>query len=609
MRRVRVASLVLLLAMLGCAPRGVQSPVEKAPPPEIERARTLAKSGDVSAARRAYEGFLIAHPGTVEADLARLELGVLEAASVGGERAMPHFVQAQDSEDPAIALRGALRVADCQLESSEPDQALHTLAPLAEERFTDSEQKLLWDTAVGASEQTLDAETGLRVLDTLLTGGDPPDPERASEVISTLALKLTIEQAAVLFEDLRPGGAPQLSVARRMLEHGLSTQDADLVSRSTEALRDSAWMSDPEVRMLVVRGDEFLHGNPFVVGALLPLSGRGREVGRQLLQGMQLAALHEGGPELLVEDTAGDPSTTEAAVETLVGDQRVVAVLGPVGTRTTEAAAEATQGTQVPLLTFSAAERVTDIGPQVFRTLYSPRDEVRALIRAARRRGQTRFVSLYPDQGYGRTMRRIFEEEVRAAGGTACTSVAYPPGTRSFIEYVKPVLAGGCDTILLADAATQVASITPTFAAEGAWSTADGRLPESAEREVHFLLPSPSWTSSLIRRAGRYLQGALVVVPFYEASEATTNVFFREGYEERYGRAPGTFAAYGYDAYRLISSTLRQGYQTREALTDALELGARVSPVTSMDAFSSERVPDDSPAVYEIAGDQLELQP
>ena len=67
------------------------------------------------------------------------------------------------------------------------------------------------------------------------------------------------------------------------------------------------------------------------------------------------------------------------------------------------------------------------------------------------------------------------------------------------------------------------------------------------------------------------------------------------------------FAAYGYDAYRLISATLRQGHQTRQALTDALKSGSGVTPVTSMDSFSSDRTPAHPPQVYEVRADALKL--
>lgn len=599
-------SCAALILLISCAPKKVESPLEKAPPAEIAQARELAAQGEARAAQNAYETFIISHQGTVEADLARLELGVLQADLGRCESSVPHLEQAEASADRAIALRASLHLAMCRLKLGDPERALQGIEPLATERFSDEEQALLWDAVVIASEQTIDGSLGLRVVDALIArDAAPPDPERLEAAIELLAQKVTIEEAAALFGELRTGALPQVAISMRLLEHALETQDADLVATTADALRKSGFTDDPEVGMLVARADEFLFGNPYVVGALLPLSGRGQEVGRQLLQGMQLAQLDEGGPEIVVRDTGDSPSKTSSAARSLIGDQRVIAVLGPVGNRTTEAAAEAAQRSGVPLVSFATSEEISTVGERVFRFLYSPRDELEALVRAARERGSSRFVVLYPDHGYGRTMERLFDQEVAAAGGVYCEGVAYPPGTKSFVEYVRTVLETDCNTVLLADVGEQVALIAPTFAAEGAWSIGEGTLPEHAERAVHFLLPSPSWSPNLLRRAQRYLQGALIALPFYEGSDATINQHFRTAYETRYGKPPATFAAYGYDAYRMISGALRQGYQTREGLTNALTAGVGVTSVTSVGSLSADRSPAHPPQLYEIREDLL----
>ncbi len=601
-------ALILTIPLGSCAPKKVESPLEKAPPSEITRARSLASSGDVRGAQNAYETFIIQNQGTTEADLARLELGVLGADIGRCQSAIPHFEQAQQSADRAIALRASLHLGSCQLQLGDPERALETVAPLAGERFSTEEQVLLWDTTVISAEQTTSAALGLRVLDTLIERGGPPDdPQRVDAAIELLVEKLTIEEATALVDALRPAALPQTFASMRVLRHALETQDADLVAHCAASLRASDASTHPELIILLARAEEFLHGNPYVVGALLPLSGRGREVGHQLLQGMQLAALDEGGPELVVEDTAGNEAQTSAAVESLIGNQRVVAVLGPVSSHTTEAAAKITSRAGVPLLSFSASEDVTSAGEQVFRFLYSPRDELAELVGKARTRGLSRFVILYPDHGYGRTMERLFDQEVASAGGVYCEGVAYPPGTKSFADYVRTLLETSCDVVLLADVADQVALIAPTFAAEGAWSLAEGTLPDHAEREIHFLLPSPSWSAKLLDRAQRYLQGALVALPFYEASEASLNQHFRAAYETRYGKSPQMFAAYGYDAYRLVSTTLRLGNQTRESLTNALRNGASLVPVTSVDSFSSDRTPAHPPQLYLVRDGLLQV--
>jgi branched-chain amino acid transport system substrate-binding protein len=604
----RSALVAATLALVtGCAPKQVQSPIEKAPPPEIAEARELADSGDIGGAQNAYERFMIEHPGTAEADLASLELGILKAGLGSCEAAVPDLEQAQGSNDRAISLRASLHLASCQLALGDPDRALASLEPLTSERFSSDEQALLWETALGASERSNSGAQGLQVLDALVSrGGAPPDPQRVWSVAAILSQKITLEEAADLFESLRPGAVPQAAVSLRLLEEALETQNADMVARSADALRVSDTMAIPEVTIAVARADDFLHGNPYAIGALLPMSGRGSEVGRQLLQGMQLAQLEEGGPELVVEDTGSDAARTMEAASSLVGTGGVVAVLGPVSIRATEAAAKTTRRAGVPLLSFAASEDVTDTGDQVFRLVYSPRDEVAALVRRARDEGRSRFIILHPDHGYGRTMERLFDQEVATEGGVACEAVAYPPGTKSFIDYVRIALETDCDTVLLADVADQVALIAPTFAAEGAWSTDREPLPEHAEREVHFLLPSPSWSPVLPSRAGRYLQGALIALPFYTRSGEPAIEHFRNAYETRYGQEPGVFAAYGYDAYRMVSAALREGYTAREELTEALMSGSSVPSVTSVLSLSPERGPSAPPQIYRVVGRDLE---
>jgi len=599
----------LLVFAASCTPKPVESPLDKAPPAGISQARDLAASGDVGGAQNAYEKFIIANPGTAEADLARLELGILSAARGRCETALPHFEQAQTSADRAIALRASLQLASCQLALGDPERSLGTLEPIAAERFSEEEQALLWETALSSGEQTTNGAKGLSVLDTLVErGGDPPDPQRLWAALTLLAQKVTLEEASELLDSLRSGGLPQAAVATRLLDDALRTQNSAEVARASEALRSSSAIIIPEVTIAVARADEFLHGNPYAIGALLPMSGRGREVGRQLLQGMQLAQLEEGGPELVVEDSGGTGAATTTAAETLLDQHGVIAVLGPVGIRATEAAAEATNRAGAPLLSFAANDSVTSAGERVYRLVYSPRDEVAALVRRAREEGRSRFIILHPNHGYGRTMERLFDQEVATAGGVTCEGVAYPPGTKSFVDYVRTALETSCDTVLLADFADQVALIAPTFAAEGAWSVNDAPLPEHAEREVHFLLPSPSWSPVLLGRAGRYLQGALIALPFYDASEDPLVQHFRTAYETRYGKAPGAFAAYGYDAYRMISAAIREGRQTRQALSDSLLEESSVGSVTSIRALSEQRVPATPPAVYWVVGQSLEAR-
>jgi len=249
-------SCAMLLLVGSCVPKTVASPLEKAPPAEIAEARALAASGDLRGAQNAYETFLITHPGTTEADLARLELGVLSSDLGRCPSALPHFEQAQDSADRAIALRASLYLGACQLRLGDPEAALQTIEPIAGERFPSEEQALLWDTTVIAAEQTTSAALALRVLDILIErGGAAPDPQRVDAAVALLVQKLTSEEAAALFHELRPGALPHAFVSMRLLTRALEMPDPDLVVQTADALRASRLSEDPAVVLLLARAD------------------------------------------------------------------------------------------------------------------------------------------------------------------------------------------------------------------------------------------------------------------------------------------------------------------------------------------------------------------
>ena len=102
------------------------------------------------------------------------------------------------------------------------------------------------------------------------------------------------------------------------------------------------------------------------------------------------------------------------------------------------------------------------------------------------------------------------------------------------------------------------------------------------------------------------LIASLIALPFLALSEEPEVQHFRTAYETRYGQEPGVFAAYGYDAYRMISAALREGYTTREALTDALMSGSSVRSVTSVGSLSPERGPSSPPRIYRVLDGGLE---
>src|SRR5439155_329108 len=87
--------------------------------------------------------------------------------------------------------------------------------------------------------------------------------------------------------------------------------------------------------------------DPYTIGAVLPLSGKHAPVAQKTLKGLQLG-LGIYGPErsqfkLAVVDSEGTPEGAKHAVERLVGEDNVIAVVGSLLSRTATAVASKTE--------------------------------------------------------------------------------------------------------------------------------------------------------------------------------------------------------------------------------------------------------------------------
>ena len=110
---------------------------------------------------------------------------------------------------------------------------------------------------------------------------------------------------------------------------------------------------------------------PVKIGVVLPTSGAIAYDGNLALNGVKMAVdeINKAGGiqgneiQLFVEDSAGIPATAVAAMEKLVGMEKVVAVIGDFGSSCTLAMMDVAQRAKVPLITpVSLAPKITEMG-------------------------------------------------------------------------------------------------------------------------------------------------------------------------------------------------------------------------------------------------------
>ncbi len=353
------------------------------------------------------------------------------------------------------------------------------------------------------------------------------------------------------------------------------------------------------------------------LGVLLPLSGGDRQYGEDLLAGIQLANREMGAPfELVVQDTGyeygelpisesqgGQLLRTVRATQALVAED-IVAIIGPVFSHTTVAAGVVAQAAGVPLLAPLAQQSDLDLlGDYIFQLNTNPEIQGRTLAEYATLvLGLHNLAILAPLSEFGASFTREFVQVAHANGGHIVYQDWYvPEETKDFRLVFEDMRRVGFSLALPSPDPSKVDSLRwwggdPDWGEEMAAAEAP---PDSADMFIDSIeglviavesfadaqtiapqlsfyrldtqiLGNALWHDSeairqMLPRDRKYIQGALFVSGFRESADQTRR--FIDDFRRSFRRNPG-YAAYGYDAARIVMEGWEQGARSRAGLRD-----------------------------------------
>lgn len=372
--------------------------------------------------------------------------------------------------------------------------------------------------------------------------------------------------------------APILFRLARLAQEGGRPEDA---RRWLRVLKERF----PESKEAQISGDSPAPPRP-VVGCLLPLSGSYAQFGSRVKQGMELAA-QETRLELVYRHCADDPAQAASLVQELSQDSRIVALLGPLTSTDAQAAAGAAQTGGIPLIGLSQKPDLTAAGPMVFQVFLTPLLQVRALLHyTIKERNLQRYAMFTPESAYGRTMARVFEDELAAQGGTLVTQATYPPDTQDFSQVLSPLFSafqsGGegnppFEALFIPDEAKTVAAVAARAASEPLG-------------KVQFLgtnLANPKKGQTGLNQA---LNGILFPDAFFSDDPNPAVRSFIAAYRQRYGSEPDYLAAQGYMVVRLMARVLEgPNPPTRAELPQKLQALQDIPDLPWFKGFASDR--------------------
>lgn len=336
------------------------------------------------------------------------------------------------------------------------------------------------------------------------------------------------------------------------------------------------------------------------VGAVLPLTGRYSPIAYKTLNGLKLGLGLVGNDKsslrLAVVDSEGTPDGARQAVERLVLEDSVIAVVGSLLSRTAGAVGGKTEELGVPSIALSQKSGLTQAGTYIFRNAVTSEMQVKELVRIAMEQmGMKRFAILFPNDSYGVEYANLFWDEVLARGGTIAAAQPYNSTETDFRGPVKRLVG----TFYVEDRRTEYRNrVTEWFKKQKKVSTRvqppDDLLPPIVAFDALFIPDSPRaigqiapmlayqgvnirllgtnvWNSGeLVRRGQKNVENAvfvdsnLVNEPGFKKSK-----FFLE-YQKIFGEEPGVFEAQGYETGVLLRRLISGGERTRVGLASAL---------------------------------------
>ena len=292
----------------------------------------------------------------------------------------------------------------------------------------------------------------------------------------------------------------------------------------------------PELREQTDRFGRVVDDSKIYVGLLLPLSGRGEELGQSMLNAAQMAMFDAADDrfELIPVDTGGSPSGAGRAARDVV-DQGADLILGPLtGDEVAEVGPIARQSGINVISYTTDAQRADN---NVFIMGLLPELQVDRVVAHSVENGLSRFAVIAPGNRYGRLVAQSMTESANQRGATLATTAYYRDDGSDLVDRVADVVGTDPDAIMI-PAAGQALEAVASLINEAAGPTQ--------------MLGTGLWDDSNVGR----------IEPAHGGWFAAPNPNLRREFEDRYqrsfGRAPERLATLAYDSVAMAAILARQ---------------------------------------------------
>jgi branched-chain amino acid transport system substrate-binding protein len=283
--------------------------------------------------------------------------------------------------------------------------------------------------------------------------------------------------------------------------------------------------------------------------------------------------------KVLVEDDQSKPEEAATAVQKLIGQNRVVAVLGEVASSRTLAAAPIAQANKVPLISPSSTNpKVTEVGDYIFRVCFIDPFQGAVMAKFAANTLKLKKVAILYDvrSDYSVGLRSFFSETFKGLGGEVIGEQVFSEGDSDFRAQL-----------------TQLKSLKPEAIYVPGYYTEVGTISRQA-RELGITVPlmgGDGWDSpKLTEIGGKAIEGSYLSNHYSVDDPSPAIQKFVGDYKARFGATPDALAALGYDAAKVLADAFKRAGTTEGAkVRDAIAQTKSFTGVTGSITIDDKR--------------------
>ena len=349
-------------------------------------------------------------------------------------------------------------------------------------------------------------------------------------------------------------------------------------------------------------------GGDILVGEYGSLTGTEATFGQSTHNGIMMAAdeINAAGGvngrkiKVITEDDQSKAEEAANAVQKLISQNQVVAVLGEVASSSSIAAAPICQSSKVPMITPSSTNpEVTKKGDYIFRMCFTDDYQGHSLADYVGQTLGVKSAAILTDvkSDYSQGLGHFFEERFTQLGGKVVGRASYAKGDSDFRAQLTSVKGSNPQVLFVPGYYTDIGQIANQAKDLGMTQP---------------LVGGDGWESpKLIEIGGKALEGCYYSNHYFYADTAPAVRNFVEKYKQRYGVTPDALAALGYDTMRVLADAMKRagGKLDGTSLRDAIAATKDFSGVTGTITLGPDRNPIGKKLVIEeIRNAQLTLK-